>query len=159
MGAKLFKRIGFCTDFSENADQAFSVAKELAVQFEASIEIIHVTVSFALSPPVHAAYVPIECDPKFIDEITAAAKKSIQEKYVDKIAGQVPCRVHVRSGYAATEILRMVEESGIDLVVMGAHGLTGIAHVLFGSTADRVVKRATCSVLTVRFRTSAGEVS
>jgi len=158
MGSKLFKKIGFCTDFSENADQAFSVAKELAVRFEAPIELIHVTASFTLSPPVHAVYMPVEYDPKFIDEITTAAMRSIQEKYVEKIPEQVPYNVSVRSGYAAAEILKVVEESGIDLLVMGSHGLTGIAHVLFGSTADRVVRRASCSVLTVRFRISGDEV-
>ncbi|HYA43561.1 MAG TPA: universal stress protein [Syntrophobacteraceae bacterium] len=158
MGSKLFKKIGFCTDFSENADQAFVVAKDLAVTFQAPIELIHVTVSFSLSPPVHAAYMPVEYDPKFIDEITDAATRSIQEKYVENIPEQVPYKVNIRSGYAATEILKVVEESGIDLLVMGSHGLTGIAHVIFGSTADRVVRRAACSVLTVRFRTSTDEV-
>jgi nucleotide-binding universal stress UspA family protein len=58
--------------------------------------------------------------------------------------------VHLLSGYSSTEILRLAEESRFDLIVMGSHGLTGLAHVLFGSTADRVVRRAPCSVLTVR---------
>lgn len=147
----LFKRIGFCTDFSENADQAFNVARDLAVQFGASIEIIHVTTNFALSPPVHATYMPVEYDPNFIEEITQAALKSIQEKYVGKLPEGLPYDVNLLSGYAATEILRVVEEKEIDLLVMGSHGLTGIAHVVFGSTAERVVRKAPCSVLTVRF--------
>ena len=152
MSAKLFKTIGFCTDFSENADQAFLVARDLAVQFGASLEIIHVTVSFSLSPPVHATYMPIEYDPKFVEEVTQAALKSIQEKYVDELPPGISYNVSVQSGYPATEILMLVEERRIDLLVMGSHGLTGLAHVLFGSTADRVVRKATCSVLTVRFR-------
>ena len=154
MSAKLFKNIGFCTDFSENADQAFVVASELAVEFGASLEIIHVTVSFSLSPPVHATYMPIEYDPKFIEEVTQAALKSIREKYVGKLPAGITYNVNLVSGYAATEILRIVDERHIDLLVMGSHGLTGFAHVLFGSTADRVVRRASCSVLTVRFRDS-----
>ncbi len=148
----LFKKIGFCTDFSENADQAFIVARDLAVQFGASIEIIHVMVSFSLSPPVHATYMPVEYDPQFIEEVTQAALKSIREEYVEKLTADVPYNVNLLSGYASTEILRIVEEKGIDLLVMGSHGLTGLAHVLFGSTADRVVRRASCSVLTVRLR-------
>ncbi|MGA2939699.1 MAG: universal stress protein [Syntrophobacteraceae bacterium] len=147
----LFKKIGFCTDFSENADQAFIVATNLAVRFGASIEIIHVTTNLALFPPVHATYMTVEYDPNFIEEITQAALKSIQEKYVEKLPEGLPYEVNLRSGYAATEIIRVVEEKEIDLLVMGSHGLTGIAHVLFGSTADRVVRRAACSVLTVRF--------
>jgi nucleotide-binding universal stress UspA family protein len=154
MGSKLFKKIGFCTDFSENADQAFEVARDLAVELGAPIEIIHVTVSFTLSPPVHATYMPVEYDPKFIEEVTQAAFKSIQEKYVAELPEGLAYKVDVRSGYAATEILRAVEENDIDLLVLGSHGLTGIAHVLFGSTADRVVRRAPCSVLTVHFKKS-----
>lgn len=152
MGSKLFNKIGFCTDFSENADQAFIVAKDLAVQFGVPIEIIHVTVNFALSPPVHATYMPVEYDPEFIEEITQAAIESIRKKYVEQLPEGLSYDVNVRSGYAATEILRVVKEKDIDLLVMGSHGLTGIAHVLFGSTAYRVVHRAPCSVLIVRFR-------
>jgi nucleotide-binding universal stress UspA family protein len=97
---------------------------------------------------------PIEYDPKFIEEVTQAALKSIGEQYVEKLPAGLPYNVNLQSGYAATEILRIVEERQIDLLVMGSHGLTGLAHVLFGSTADRVVRRASCSVLTVRFRES-----
>jgi len=154
MGTNIFKNIGFCTDFSENADQAFIVARALAVKFGAPIEIIHVTVNFSLSPPVHATYMPIEYDPKFIEEVEQSALKSIQEKYVEKLPAGLPHNVNLLSGYAATEILRAVEDRGIDLLVMGSHGLTGLAHVLFGSTADRVVRKAACSVLTVRFHKS-----
>jgi nucleotide-binding universal stress UspA family protein len=149
-----FKKIGFCTDFSENADQAFIVARDLALQFGASIEIIHVTTSFELSSPVQANYMPVKYEANFIEEIRQAARKSIQENYVGKLPAGLPYDVNLQSGYAATEILKVVEEKEIDLVVMGSHGLTGVAHVLFGSTADRVVRRASCSVLTVRFRKS-----
>jgi len=152
METKLFKNIGFCTDFSENADQAFSVAKELATQFGANLNIIHVMVSFSLSPPVHATYMPIEYDPNFIEEVTQAATNSIQEKYTANLPEGLRFEVSLLSGYPSTEILRHVEEKGMDLLVMGSHGLTGLAHVLFGSTADRIVRRANCSVLTVRLK-------
>lgn len=154
MKSQLFKRIGFCTDFSENADQAFVVARDLAVKFGASFEIIHVTVNFALSPPVHTTYMPVEYDPQFIERVTQAALESIREKYLRQLPDGLHYNVNVLSGYPATEILRVVGEKDIDLLVMGSHGLTGIAHVLFGSTADRVVRKAGCSVLTVRFNKS-----
>jgi hypothetical protein len=97
---------------------------------------------------------PVEYDPNFIEEITQAAMKSIQENYVGQLPEGLPYGVNLHSGYAATEILNAVEEKELDLLVMGSHGLTGIAHVLFGSTADRVVRKAACSVLTVRLRKS-----
>jgi universal stress protein A len=147
----LFKKIGFCTDFSDNADQAFIVARDLAVQLGASIEIIHVTTDLALYPPELAFYAPGVLS---VEEITQAALKLLQEKYVKKLPKGLVYDVNILVGYAATEILKVVEEKEIDLVVMGTHGLTGIAHVLFGSIAERVVRRAACSVLTVRLRKS-----
>jgi nucleotide-binding universal stress UspA family protein len=146
----LFKKIGFCTDFSDNANQAFIVARELAVQCGAFMEIIHVTPDFTVFPPVHAAYMPVEYDAGSIEEIKQAAQKAIQEKYVEKLPGGLRYEVHIELGYAATEIVKVAAEKEIDLLVMGCHGLTGIAHVLFGSTAERVVRQAQCSVLTVR---------
>jgi nucleotide-binding universal stress UspA family protein len=152
MESKLFSKIGFCTDFSENADHAFAVAREMAVKFGASIEIIHITVDLAHSPPVHDTYMPVEYNPGFVEQITRAALDSIGEKYVKHLPEGIAHTESVVSGYPATEILRLTEERGIDLLVMGSHGLTGLAHVLFGSTAERIVRRASCSVLTVRLK-------
>ncbi|MDR3567691.1 MAG: universal stress protein [Syntrophobacteraceae bacterium] len=154
METKLFRRIGFCTDFSENADQAFAIAKEMAVKFGAAIEIIHVTVDLTHSPPVHDTYMPVEYNPGFVEEITRMALDSMGEKYVKHLPEGISHYETIVSGYPATEILRLTEEKGIDLLVMGSHGLTGLAHVLFGSTAERIVRRAGCSVLTVRLKKS-----
>ncbi len=150
----IFKNIGFCTDFSENADFAFEIALQLAEQFGAKLNIVHVMVNFSLSPPVHSTYMPIEYDPNFVEEVTVAAQTAINDKYTSKIPEGISYEVHLLSGYASTEILDLSEEKGFDLIVMGSHGLTGLAHVFFGSTADRVVRKAECSVLTVRSKKS-----
>ena len=49
-----------------------------------------------------------------------------------------------------TEIIRFAKDKDIDLIVMGTHGHTGLAHVLLGSVAEKVVRKAPCPVLTVR---------
>ncbi len=154
MKSKLFSRIGFCTDFSENADEAFAVALEMAATFGAAMEIIHITANLMHSPPVHTTYMPVEYDPEFAEELSRAAMKSIEEKYVSRLPEGMHHNVNVVSGYAATEILRLAGEKQLDLLVMGSHGLTGLAHVLFGSTAERIVRKAGCSVLTVRHKSS-----
>jgi len=151
MQTALFHNIAFCTDFSENADEAFLTAKELTWHYGATLHIVHVMVNFSLSPPVHATYMPIEYDPKFIEQVAEAAKESIQTRYINQLKDKQAYEVHLLAGYASSEILRLAEEKEIDLIVMGSHGLTGLAHVLFGSTADRVVRKAPCSVLAVRF--------
>ena len=150
METALFKNIAFSTDFSENADEAFVVAKELAAHYRATLHIIHVMVNYSLSPPIHATYMPIEYDPDFVEQVAEAARGSIQERYVGDLDPNQRHVVHLLSGYASTEILRITKEMDVDLIVMGSHGLTGLAHVLFGSTADRVVRKAHCSVLTIR---------
>jgi nucleotide-binding universal stress UspA family protein len=150
MTASLFKNIGFCTDFSSHADQAFTVAKDLAWHYGATLHIVHVMVNFSVSPPLHSTYMPIEYDPKFVEEVAAAATEAIRNRYETNLKEKQPYEVHLLSGYSSTEILRLAQEIPLDLIVMGSHGLTGLAHVLFGSTADRVVRRSPCSVLTVR---------
>lgn len=150
MTTSLFKNIAFCTDFSTHADEAFTVAKDLAWHYGATIHIVHVMVNFSVSPPLHTTYMPIEYDPKFVEEVTVAATEAIQNRYVANLKEKQPYEVHLLSGYSSTEVLRLAKEIPCDLIVMGSHGLTGLAHVLFGSTADRVVRRAPCSVLTVR---------
>lgn len=152
MQENLFKNIAFCTDFSENADVAFQTAKDLAWHYGSTLHIIHVMVNFSLAPPIHATYMPIEYDPGFVEQVQEAAQKSIQTRYLSLLSEKQPYTVDLLSGYAATEILRLAEKMNVDLIVMGSHGLTGLAHVLFGSTADRVVRKALCSVLTVRPR-------
>jgi nucleotide-binding universal stress UspA family protein len=146
----LFKNIVFCTDFSTHADEAFKVAKDLAWHYGATLHIVHVMVNFSVSPPLHSTYMPIEYDPKFVEQVTEAAKEAIQNRYIEALKEKQPYEVQLLSGYSSTEILRLANENDCDLIVMGSHGLTGLAHVLFGSTADRVVRKAPCSVLTVR---------
>jgi nucleotide-binding universal stress UspA family protein len=150
MTTSLFKNIAFCTDFSTHADEAFAVAKDLAWHYGATLHIVHVMVNFSVSPPLHSTYMPIEYDPKFVEEVTVAATEAIRTRYTEALKEKQPYEVHLLSGYSSTEILRLATEDRFDLIVMGSHGLTGLAHVLFGSTADRVVRRAPCSVLTVR---------
>jgi len=149
MEQNLVKNIAFCTDFSSNADEAFNLAKDLAWRYGATLHIVHVMVTFSFSP-IGEVHVPIEYDAKFVERATDAANEVIETRYINQLKQKQPYEVHIFSGYPATEVLHFAKDQRIDMIVMGSHGLTGIAHVLFGSTADRVVRRAPCSVLTVR---------
>lgn len=150
MQTNLFRNIAYCTDFSEHADEAFMVAKDIAWRYGATLHILHVTVNFSLSPPVHETYIPIEYDPNFMEQMAEAARGSITSRYINQLKENQAHTVHLLAGYPASEIVRFSGENAIDLIVMGSHGLSGIAHTLFGSTADRVVQKAPCSVLAVR---------
>lgn len=143
---KLFKEIVFCTDFSENANEAFQVAKDLAVQYGANLHIVHVLVT--LTSP----------EPDFFMSSETASEKGggqsaqdlMENLYVKELPKDQKADIHFLSGYPATEIIQLAKEKQADLIVMGARGETGLTHVLFGSIADRVVRKAPCSVLAVR---------
>jgi nucleotide-binding universal stress UspA family protein len=144
----LFKEIACCTDFSDNAKRAFVTATDLASRYGSRLHIVHVTISSVA--PMNDWYFGSEFDVTLIEKATQAATEMIEQEYVRSLPKDQPYAVHVLSGYPASVIVEFARDKAIDLIVMGSHGLTGVAHVLFGSTADRVVRKAPCSVLTVR---------
>jgi nucleotide-binding universal stress UspA family protein len=66
-------------------------------------------------------------------------------------AAGLTCTTKIREGSAAVEITQRGRDMGADVIVVGTHGRTGLAHVVLGSVAERVVRRAPCPVLTVPF--------
>ena len=143
------KRIAFCTDFSENAEVAFNAACELAEKYTADLTVIHV-----LPPPIN----PMVADTGWImpEESKESLVQQIEEKmaqhYGHRMTGRVDYRLVVLNGHVSTELIKFLEENPIDVVVLGAYGLTGMGLVIFGSVAKRVAHKAPCSVMIVRPR-------
>lgn len=143
------KAILFATDFSESSDYAFEYAHSLAKKFNARLLIIHV-----INEPVdlRGFYVPHISFEKLEEEIEEGAQK-MMEKF---------CRTHIRDydnyetfiapGIPYDEIIKKGVESSADLIIMGTHGRTGLDHVLFGSTAEKVVRKSSIPVMTIRFQ-------
>lgn len=154
MKENIIKEIAFCTDFSENANVAFEMAKDMAWRYGAKLHIVHVVVG--LTPiPDQEICVPIELVPEksrmqIVEYASDAAKEKIEGLYLKQLRDKQDYEIHIISGYPATEIVHFARKKDIDLIIMGSHGLTGLAHVIFGSTTDRVMRKASCSVLTVR---------
>lgn len=143
---KPFRRILFPTDFSPIAEHAFGYALGIAQQFGARLYLLHVIDvqadlrGFYLP---HLAYEQVEAD-------IAAAARGMLEQFRAGIANYSDHQGAVVSGVPYAEILKSAREREVDLIVMGTHGLTGVEHLLFGSTAERVVRHAGCPVMTVR---------
>jgi universal stress protein A len=76
----------------------------------------------------------------------------MQQEYGPRIGESLEFELVVLDGHVSSEILRYLEEEGMDLVVMGAYGYSGMGLVLFGSVAKRVTHKALCSVMIVRKR-------
>lgn len=121
------KQLLFATDFSEVAAVAGHVARDLALRFGATLHIAHVV------PPV--------TDPVFA--------KDRLDAVVRQVGGGLSARAALLSGRAAHQLIEYARDKGVDLIVLGAHGRTGVTHALLGSVAERVVRLAPCLVLTV----------
>lgn len=146
------KKIACCTDFSENAEAAFTAAVEMAEKYAAELALIHV-----LPPPIN----PLAADSGWVnpEEPRESLVQKIEEKmaqlYGNRMDGRVNYRLIVLDGHVSTELIKFLEENPIDVVVLGAYGLSGMGLVIFGSVAKRVAHKAPCSVMIVRPRPEA----
>ena len=143
------KKIVFCTDFSENADQAFELAFDLAQKYEAQFVLVHVVPPLVFPSPVMEDFISEQANLQFYKDAVQRSMEQIETTYLAKMGDYKNALIRVLSGHPASEILNFIDQEKIDLVVMGTHGFTGLAHFFLGSTAEKVVRRANCSVLTV----------
>ena len=142
------QRILFPTDFSDHSRVAEKSACDLADQFGAELHVLHVLHDLLLTMPMTAAALLIP--PQSLENEITFAEEEIQKIPPPAWAsGKKVVRV-VRTGATFDTIVRYAQENAIDLIVIGTHGRTGLSHVLLGSIAERVVRHAPCSVLTVR---------
>jgi nucleotide-binding universal stress UspA family protein len=137
----LITRILVPTDFSRPSERALDYAQDLAQQLGASLHLLHV-----VNRPLLAEGL--------------AAEAHISEKFESDVVRSIEARLRklapeaestdVVFGYAAKAIVDWASRLGADLIVMGSHGRTGVAHLMLGSVAEGVVRTARCPVLTVR---------
>ncbi|MBN1880483.1 universal stress protein [bacterium] len=134
------QRILCATDFSESARYAYQFALSIAARHHASIELFHV-----MEPSAYSS------DRIESDEETYAQKMS--HRLVDfsqSIPSDISISTLIAVGVPYIEIVKRAELIHADLIVIGTHGRTGIRHMLIGSVAEKVVRTASCPVMTVR---------
>jgi nucleotide-binding universal stress UspA family protein len=142
-----FSTILFATDFSENSDLAFDYALTLARQSSAHLVVIHV-----INEPVdlRGFYVPHISFDNLEKEIEDGANRMMEKFCESKLGDYSAYETKICTGVPHEEILKQADERNASLIVLGTHGRSGLDHILFGSTAERVVRQAKCPVLTVR---------
>lgn len=142
-----FKTVLCPTDFSAPSCEAVSAASEVARMFSAPLVLVHVV------QPLPAAATAASGYPVDIEALETAllehAKQRLHELAHAHVGRDVATSVRVVRGSVAAEILDVANGEGVDLIVISTHGETGLRHVLLGSVAERVVRMATCPVLTV----------
>lgn len=138
-------------DFSDYSDYAMSYAAMLAGKFEAKLTLLHV-VAPAMVPLPGDAMTPMMRQVDIAD-IADTCKERLAKAAGDFAKSGFAINCRVTNGVPFMEILRVAEELGVDLIVMGTHGRSGLAQIMIGSVAERVVRKACCPVLTVKRRT------
>jgi nucleotide-binding universal stress UspA family protein len=143
------KKILFATDFSENSAAARQYAVDFALAFGSDLLIMHVINSSTIGYPSLERGIPIDIQ-SVLNSIQESVDKALQLLAQECSVLGDKVQWISRMGFPPHEIARTAQDSGAGLIVMGTHGWTGFKHLIMGSTAENVVRTATCPVLTVR---------
>lgn len=144
---KPFDKILTAVDFSESSDFAFEYALTLARQFQSELIILHV-----INEPVdlRGFYVPHISFEQLEKEIEEGAGKMMEKFCQTRMGDFSNYTTEIVTGIPYEEITRKAADVAASLIVLGTHGRTGLDHIIFGSTAERVVRSSSCPVLTIR---------
>jgi len=143
------------TDFSEYSGHALRYAVSFAQEYGATLYMLHV---------VEEVHTPLYFDvPQFylqspdgrpwaqlMTELEDKSRRQLEEILPPELRGSVDTRYMIRRGDPFMEIVRCASDIQADLIVCGTHGRTGFKHAVFGSVAEKLVRRAPCPVFTVR---------
>jgi nucleotide-binding universal stress UspA family protein len=138
------RRILMATDFGPASDTAWAGALDLAKIFGASLHLLHVVEDGFLASGEEWY---VETMPQIREQMMQEARGRLTRMVQAQPAGNITCSA--LAGTPARTIAGVAEEFECDLIVMGTHGRNAVAHVLLGSVADRVIRTASCPVLTV----------
>ncbi len=141
-------RILVPTDFSKFSQIALTYAAALAEKFDAELFLLHVVQDLAVFIPdmITVAPPPAPTVEQMTRAVHGAFDRLIKENHLERF------KTHrdVREGTPFYEIVRYAKEMAVDLIIMGTHGHSGLAHMLLGSVTEKVVRKAPCPVLTIR---------
>lgn len=141
------KKILLPTDFSEGSEAAVSYVLSLAGKYDAHIDILHIIHEYGDMTDFYVPHISYDVIEKGMEE---AARTNMEHFCKENIEGKAEFEIHTRKGTPFLEIIEAARDLESDLIVMGTHGRTGIDHILFGSTAEKVVRKSPVPVLTVR---------
>jgi nucleotide-binding universal stress UspA family protein len=133
-------------DFSPNADAVLEWAAHLAEEHGSKMVLLHAYHLPVDFQQLEGAYLP----PDFWTQVKADAAENLERAAQPLRARGLSVEAVVREGYPATAIEEEARERGVDLVVIGTRGHSGLKHLLLGSVAERVVQKAPCPVLAVK---------
>lgn len=134
-------------DFSAYSARAVAHARELATTYRAALDLLHVIEQPAFPAMYGAVMHELYGE---VPDVNQEALEAMQRLLAQSNGPDVEMGLHVVRGRAAKEILQFVEDHDVDVIVMPSHGLSGLEHLLLGSVAEKVVRRAPCPVLVLK---------
>jgi|SRR5579872_6936433 len=137
-------KVLFATDFSNCAKTAQEYAAAFAEQFHAELHLLHVATI------THDPGTALSLPQNYLIDIETEARLSLDKLFPDAANEGRSIVRSVRTGNPSVEIVKYAEETGADLIVVGTHGHGALLHMLIGSVAEKVVRKAICPVLSVR---------
>ena len=141
------KKILFAADFSEGSSSSLPYAADFAKRYGAKLYLVHVVFDIAKTSGSYVPHVSLE---ELYRDMEKNAKAELEKCYIEEMRACKDVEHVVLKGTPYEEISRFAEDNKIDLIVIGTHGRKGLDRMLFGSTAEQVVRHAPCPVLTVR---------
>lgn len=141
------KKILVPQDFSEYSVHALKYAVTFAELFKSELIVLHIVEPIVYPADFSFGQVSI---PAMEEEIRKHSEEQLNELVQKEIPPGIKATPIIRVGKPFIEIVEVAKAENADLIVISSHGRTGMDHVLFGSTADKVVRKAPCPVLTIR---------
>jgi len=140
---KLFRNVVCPIDFDANSPYALEYAGKIALETGGRISLLHVVPWTVAAVPIDASEVLAELK----QSATARLRQLAKEKLDARVGNEVIVTVATDPG---AEVVRIAKELRADAIVMSTHGRKGLSHLVLGSVAERVVREASCPVLTLR---------
>ncbi len=141
------KKILVPIDFSDYSKNALKYAVNIVQTFHAEMFLIYVVEPIIYPPDFSMGQIAI---PSVNTEWDDRAKDELEKLAASEIPKEIKVHIIVKTGKPFIEIIDTASEKEIDLIVIATHGHSGVEHILFGSTAEKVVRKAPCPVLTLR---------
>lgn len=134
-------------DFSDYSKSALRYAVNFAKLFNAEILLIYVVEPVIYPPDFSMGQIAI---PTIATEFDERAREELNKLAKNEIPQEIKVTTLIKSGKPFVEIIDTASEADVDLIIIATHGHSGVEHILFGSTAEKVVRKAPCPVLTLR---------
>jgi nucleotide-binding universal stress UspA family protein len=134
-------------DFSDHSKYALNYAISVATTFGSDLILVYIVEPAVYPADLGFGQVTL---PNIEQELAERGKSELQELVKVRVGSRLKCKTIVRIGRPFQEIIHTSREEKVDLIVIATHGHTGVEHLFFGSTTEKVVKKAPCPVLIVR---------